>query len=78
MDPPSTNASLDEAAARYGVAFLSVRRIADDVRAGQDADFWGQVVHDNTSLEDASLSALGAPWTTVSADCAPYIRRSVG
>jgi hypothetical protein len=35
-------------------------------------------VHDNTSLEDAAQSALGASWTTVSADCASYVRRSVG
>jgi len=78
VDPPSTRASLDEAAARYGVAFLSVRRIAE--RYGQDKmlAFWGKVVHDNTPLDDASQSALGASWATVSADCASYIRRSVG
>jgi hypothetical protein len=76
--PPSTKASLDEAAARYGVAFLSVRRIAEKYGQDKMLAFWGQAVHDGTSIEDASQSALGASWTTVSADCASYIRRSVG
>jgi hypothetical protein len=76
--PPSAKASLDEAAARYGVAFLSVRRIAEKYGQDKMLTFWGQAVHDNRSLDDASLSALGTPWTKVSADCASYIRRSVG
>jgi hypothetical protein len=75
---PSTSANLDEASARYGVAFLAVRRIAEKYGQDKMVEFWGQVVHDNKSLEDASASALGAPWTTVSADCASYIRKSVG
>jgi hypothetical protein len=76
--PPSTRASLDEAAARYGVAFLAVRRIAEKYGQDKMLTFWGQAVHDDKSLEDASQSALGTSWATVSADCASYIRRSVG
>jgi hypothetical protein len=75
---PSANADLDEAAARYGVAFLAVRRIAEKYGQDKMLTFWGQVVHDNASLEDASLAALGDPWTAVSADCASYVRKSVG
>ena len=76
--PPSANASLDEAAARYGVAFLSVRRIAEKYGQDKMLTFWGKVVHDNTPIDDASQAALGASWTSVSADCASYIRKSVG
>ena len=75
---PSTKADLDEASARYGVAFLAVRRIAEKYGQDKMLSFWGQVVHDNKSLDDASAAALGDPWTTVSADCASYVRKSVG
>ena len=56
------------------------QQAGDNPRVTQDKmlAFWGKVVHDNTPLDDASQSALGASWTTVSADCASYIRRSVG
>jgi hypothetical protein len=75
---PSTKADLDEASARYGVAFLAVRRIAEKYGQDKMLMFWGQVVHDNKSLEDASASALGNRWATVSADSASYVRKSVG
>jgi hypothetical protein len=72
--PPDGNASDVEAAGRYGVAYLSVRRIAE--RYGQDRmlDFWGRVVHDAQPIDDAARAALGVPWTTVRADCASYVR----
>jgi hypothetical protein len=75
---PSSKASLDEASARYGVAFLAVRRIAETYGQDKMLQFWGRVVHDGASLEDASAAVLGTPWTSVSADCASYIRKSVG
>jgi len=73
--PPPDSADLADAAARYGVACLSVRRIADVY--GQDAmlAFWGKVMHEGLSLQDASTQALGASWSTVSADVTQYLRR---
>jgi hypothetical protein len=75
---PDSDASIDEAAAHYGVAFLAVRRIAD--RYGQEKmiNFFGAVVHEDKSLETAAISTLGASWATVSADCAKFVRTSVG
>ena len=72
-----TNSSLEEAAARYGVAFLAVRRIADRYGEEKMLDFFGRVVHDDESLDKAARAALGASWTTVRADCARFIRTSV-
>jgi hypothetical protein len=73
VDVPATDASLDDAAARYGVAFLAVRRLAD--RYGQDAmlDFFGRVVHDGDTFEEAAPAAFGQGWDAVRSDCSTYI-----
>ena len=71
------SASLEDASARYGVAFLAVRRISDKFGQAKMLDFWGRVVHDDVSLETASTGALGQPWTTVKTDVAKFIRTSV-
>lgn len=78
VDPPSTDAALEEASARYGVAFLAVRRIADVYGQDKMLEFWGRIVHDNVTAENASSQVLGADWETVRADCADFIRTSVG
>lgn len=77
VSPPGSGASLDEAGGRYGVAFLAIRRIAQ--RYGEDAmlDFFGRVVHDDETLDQAATAALGASWTAVKADCARFIRSAV-
>lgn len=75
--PPAT-ASLEEASGRYGVAFLTVRYIADKYGHDNMLDFFGRVVHDNQSADAAAQGALGQPWATVSAACAAFIRSSVG
>jgi hypothetical protein len=74
VDGPSFNAPLEEASARYGMAFLTVRRIADVYGHDRMLDFWGKMVHDDASAETAATQALGASWSTVRADCAQYIR----
>lgn len=71
---PSDRASISEAAARYGVAFLAVHRLADKYGMARMLDFWGRVVHDDESLDAAAQSALGVSWRTAKADCARYIR----
>lgn len=74
---PSSAASLEEASARYGVAFLAVRRISDKYTQPKMLEFFGRIVHDNQDINAAAQAALGAPWTTVSKDCATFIRSAV-
>jgi hypothetical protein len=76
--PPAYSATTDEAAGRYGVAFLAVRRISDVYGQDKMLDFWGKVVRDDVNLEAASTQTLGRSWATVKADCAQYIRSAVG
>ena len=77
VSAPSSAASLDEAGGRYGVSYLGVRRIAERYGEPKMLDFWGKVVHDGDSVDEAARSALGAAWATVEADCARYIRSAV-
>lgn len=74
VEIPGFEATIDEAAGAYGVAFLGVRRLAD--RYGQDAmlDFFGRVVHDGQTLEEAAPEAFGQNWESVRSDCETYIR----
>jgi hypothetical protein len=71
---PGFSATLEEAAARYGIGFLSVRRMADVY--GEDAmiEFFGLVVHDDVSLDSAAREAFGQSWESIRADCVTYIR----
>jgi hypothetical protein len=78
VDAPAVDASLEEASARYGVAFLAVRRIADVYGQDKMLDFWGRIVHDNVTAENAASQVLGADWDTVKANCTQYIRDAVG
>jgi hypothetical protein len=76
IEPPSVEASVEEAAARYGMAFLAVRRIADKYGRARMLTFFGRVVHDAQSLETAAKAALGASWSTVRTDVVRFIRSS--
>ena len=67
---------LEDAAARYGVGFLAVRRIAEKYGQAKMLDFFGRVVHDAASLDSAAPAALGASWSTVRTDCVSFIRSS--
>lgn len=72
--PPSAEASTEEAAARYGIAFLSVRAIAERYTEEKMLHFYGLVVRERKTLQDASLEALGTSWDTVKAQCVDFIR----
>jgi hypothetical protein len=78
VDAPTASASLEEASARYGIAFLAVRRIADKYGQDRMLDFFGKIVHDDDDLDRAATGALGASWATVKTDCAKYIRSALG
>jgi hypothetical protein len=71
---PAEDASLEDAAARYGIAFLACRRMAEKYGEAKMLAFFGHVARDGDSVETASAEVFGAPWTTVSDDLAHYIR----
>ena len=77
VDYPGDGATLEEATASYGIAFLAVRRIADVYGQDRMLDFFGKIVHDDLTAEAASTQALGKTWSTVKADCAQFIRNVV-
>jgi hypothetical protein len=77
VSPPTDSAALEDAAARYGVAFLAVRHLAEKYGKPKMLTFFGKVVHDDDSLDVASRAAFGTPWTTVNADCVRYVKTVV-
>jgi len=74
---PAAGASIDDAAGRYAVAYLAVRRLAE--RFGEDRmlALFAAVVREATPLAQAAPQVLGAGWPEVAADCDEYVRRSV-
>ena len=78
LGEPPDSSSTDDASGRYGVAFLSLRRIAD--RFGEDAllNFFDAVIRKGTDPSAAAPAVLGASWDDVRADCARYVRRTIG
>lgn len=77
VSAPTASASLNEAGARYGISYLSIRRIAEKYGPDKMLEFWGAVVHDGDSLDAAARAKLGATWAVVKADCVKYIRGSL-
>lgn len=75
---PAAAASTEDAGGRYGVAFLTVRALAD--RYGEDATlrFFADVVRQGTPPDQAAAKEFGARWADVDADCARYVRRELG
>ncbi|HET6211544.1 MAG TPA: hypothetical protein VFE14_01590, partial [Micromonosporaceae bacterium] len=75
---PADSAPLWEAGARYGVAFLAVRRLVDRYGERKMLDFFQAILHDGTDPATAAPQAFGAAWTSVEADCVSYIKRTAG
>ncbi|GGM78322.1 hypothetical protein GCM10007977_094800 [Dactylosporangium sucinum] len=74
LGPPPLDTSLADANARYGIAFLTVRYLAD--RFGEDKmlAFFTQVVHRRATPDAASRSVFGTAWAPVAKDAATSIR----
>jgi hypothetical protein len=74
---PAVGASTDDASGRYGVAFLTVRRLAE--RFGEDAllRFFDKVVRQGTPQPDAAKAEFGGDWDEITDDCARYVKRSL-
>ena len=77
LSEPTADTSAEDVAGRYGIAYLTVRRIADRYGEAKMLDFFDQAERRGLTLETASQSALGAEWWVVAADCAKYIRSRI-
>jgi hypothetical protein len=74
---PTASASDSEAAGRYGVAFLAVRGLAQKYGLEKTLNFFGRVVHDGETVNEAAPLAFGASWPSVRSSAASFIRASV-
>jgi hypothetical protein len=77
LGEPAAGASADDASGRYGVAFLTVRRLAE--RFGEDRmlRFFADVVRQGIPQEQAAGTEFGADWNEITADCARYVKRNL-
>ncbi len=74
---PPADASTEDASARYGVAFLTVRRLAE--RFGEDKmlQFFEAVVRQGAPAADVSTTIFGTDWAEIIHDCAAYVKRNL-
>lgn len=75
---PNESAPGWEAGARYGIAFLTVRRLVERYGEAKLLAFYQAVVHDGKPFAEAASAAFGADWAAVQADCVSYLKRTVG
>ena len=75
VPPPDADTEQWQVAARYGVGYYGIRRIAE--RFGEPAmlAFFDAVVRDGTSLKDAAPATLGEEWDAVNRDCLDYLKK---
>jgi hypothetical protein len=64
--------------AAYGIGYLALKRLVDKYGQDKMLDFWGDLEQEGMSVEDSSIKAFGVAWSKVNADCAAYVRSSVG
>jgi hypothetical protein len=76
MNAPTEGASADDVNARYGVAYLSVKRLAERYGEARMLAFFGAVVRDGSPLDEAARSVFGVAWTQIAADCARAVRET--
>ena len=77
LDDPPQDASAADIRARYGLAYLAVRRLAERFGESRMLMFFAAVARDGLSLESAAESVLGVGWDDVAADCAQAIRSRI-
>jgi len=77
LPEPTADASTEDASARYGVAFLTVRRLAE--RFGEDKmlQFFEAVVRQGAPAADVSTTIFGTDWAEIIHDCAAYVKRNL-
>jgi hypothetical protein len=77
LTEPTDGASTEEASGRYGIAFLSVRWLADRFGEEKMLDFFDRVVRQGVAPSEAAVGEFGVEWGEMTGDCAGYVRRSL-
>jgi hypothetical protein len=80
VDVPAPTASTADwqVAARYGIGYYAVRRMAERFgRAKMISFFEAVVLERGGSLDTAARGAFGVSWANVNSDCAKYVRRQI-
>jgi hypothetical protein len=74
MDGPPSDATDNDVNGRYAVAYLAVKRLSDRFGENTMLDFFAAVAREGKSLQEASSTVLGTPWSDVFSDCAQFVR----
>ncbi|UWP83489.1 basic secretory family protein [Dactylosporangium fulvum] len=74
MDDPPEGASTSDVSGRYGIAYLSVQRLADRFGEEKMLDFFDLTTRQGMSLTDAAPKALGMSWDDVANDCVRNVK----
>jgi hypothetical protein len=77
LTEPAASASTDEASGRYGVAFLSVRWLAERFGEEKLLHFFDQVVRQGVPPAHAAAVEFGVEWGEITGDCAGYVRQNL-
>lgn len=73
---PTGSTPDSQVAAKYGIGYYAVRRIAERFGEAKMIEFFtGVVLSGGRTLDQYARSVLGASWANVNADCAKYVRR---
>jgi hypothetical protein len=62
--------------AKYGVAFLALRHLAERYGEQKMVEFFHTVVHDGKTVAQASLIVFGEEWSKLRSECADYVERT--
>ncbi|GAB3855743.1 hypothetical protein ACFPIJ_59415 [Dactylosporangium cerinum] len=74
LGPIPEGSSDDVWQARYGIALLTVSRLAQRFGEAAMLDFFAAVVRDGDPPEKAAQSVLHTDWAAVAADLAAHVR----
>jgi hypothetical protein len=73
---PSAETPDWQVAARYGIGYYAVRRMAERYGQAKMVTFFTELVLKGAgTLDSAARTAFGTSWANVNADCARYVRR---
>jgi hypothetical protein len=77
LTEPTATASTEDASGRYGVAFLSVRWLAERFGEEKMLRFFDEVVRRGVAPPAAAAGEFGVDWGEIIGDCAGYVWQSL-